>query len=283
MWRNADVLDFVGWLRDWNDSLPPRRSKVGFYGLDLYSLGNSIQAVLNYLDKTDPAAAARARYRYGCFENFGEDPQAYGYAARFGLEKSCEDAVMQQLKELQDRRGELTLRDGKPAEDEYFFAEQNARLARNAEQYYRQMFHGRESTWNLRDTHMADTLDALVNHLDRTYDYTKVVIWAHNSHLGDARAMEMGQGGEINLGQLCRERHAGQTYHVGFSTYTGSVTAASSWDGPALRKHVRPALAGSYESLFHEVGKENFYILLNEAQGDARQMMDGMLLRLTHI
>lgn len=279
MWRNADVLDFVGWLRDWNDELPPRRSKVGFYGLDLYSLSGSIKAVLDYLEKRDPEAAKRARERYSCFENFGQDPQAYGYEAGFGLERSCEDEVVEQLKELQRRRGELLRADGASAADEYFFAEQNARLAMNAEEYYRQMYRGRESTWNLRDTHMADTLDALVAHLDRSYEHTKVVVWAHNSHLGDARATEMGRSGEVNLGQLCRQRHGPEVFNVGFSTFTGTVTAASNWDAPAERKAVRFGLDESYEALFHQAGLGNFYVGLraggraSSAQGE---MIEGL-------
>lgn len=279
MWRNADVLDFVGWLRDWNDGLPPRRSRVGFYGLDLYSLSASIRAVLDYLDKRDPEAGRRARERYACFENFGEDPQAYGYEAGFGLERSCEDEVVEQLSDLQRRRADLIRPDGVAAEDEYFFAEQNARLARDAEEYYRQMYRGRESTWNLRDTHMADTLDALVAHQDRTYEHTKVVVWAHNSHLGDARATEMGRSGELNLGQLCRERHGAEVFNIGFSTYAGTVTAASNWDAPAERKVVRFGLEGSYEALFHEVGVGNFYVGLRKegrvssAQGE---MVEGL-------
>ena len=253
MWRNSDVLDFVGWLRDHNDSLPPRTSKCGFYGMDLYSLHASIGAVLSYLAKVDPDAAARARYRYSCFEHFGEDPQAYGYAAGFDLSQSCESEVVTQLTDLRKRAAEYAKRDGRIAEDEYFYAEQNAQLIKNAEEYYRSMFGGRASTWNLRDTHMVQTLDALVKHLDRHTGRTKVVVWAHNSHLGDARATDMGQGGEVNVGQLVRERWPDECFNIGFSTYSGTVTAATDWDGPAERKRVRPGIDGSYELLFHEV------------------------------
>jgi erythromycin esterase-like protein len=166
MWRNADVLDFVGWLREHNDRAGPS-DRVGFYGLDLYSLHGSIRAVLAYLEKVDPGAAGRARYRYGCFEDFGEDTQAYGYAAGFGLRESCEREVVEQLVELQRGATDYARRDGRMAEDEQFFAEQNARLVKNAEEYYRTMFRGRVSSWNLRDRHMADTLDALADHLTR--------------------------------------------------------------------------------------------------------------------
>ena len=262
MWRNADVLDFTGWLRAYNDALPAARAKVGFYGLDLYSLHGSIEAVLNYLDKVDPEAARRARYRYSCFDHFGEDTQAYGYAAGFGLTQSCEDEVLNQLVELRRRAADYASRDGRVAEDEFFFAEQNARLIRNAEEYYRSMFRGRVSSWNLRDQHMMETLQALVAHLSRQGQEAKVVIWAHNSHLGDARATEMGEMGELNLGQLVREHYGQEAALVGWSTYAGTVTAASNWDEPPERKRVRPALAGSYEALFHETTLPRFLLNL---------------------
>jgi erythromycin esterase-like protein len=250
MWRNADVLDFVGWLRAHNDALPAGAPKVGFYGIDLYSLHGSIEAVLAYLDKVNPEAARQARQRYACFEQFGDDPQGYGYATGFGAAESCADEAVGQLLEFQRRTAELMQRDGRLAEDEFFFAEQNARLVKNAEAYYRSMFRGRES-WNLRDTHMAETLDALAAHLDRQGRHAKVVIWAHNSHLGDARATEMGAAGELNVGQLVRERYGRAAFNIGFSTYEGTVTAASDWDAPAERKRVRPALSDSYEALLH--------------------------------
>jgi erythromycin esterase-like protein len=218
--------------------------------------------VLRYLDKTDPEAAGRARYRYGCFEDFGEDIQAYGYAAGFGLRESCERAAVEQLLELQRQAADDAWRDGRVAADERFFAEQNARLVKNAEEYYRTMFHGRVSSWNLRDRHMADTLDALADHLSDQGQPAKVVVWAHNSHLGDARATDMGADGEWNVGQLVRERHGGDVFNVGFTMYTGTVTAASNWDEPPQRKFVRRALSESYEALFHDVGIGRFYLPL---------------------
>jgi erythromycin esterase-like protein len=260
MWRNADVLDFVGWLRKYNDDLAPGATKVGFYGLDLYSLHSSIEAVLAYLDKVDAEAARRARYRYSCFEDFGEDTQAYSYAAGFSLTESCEDEVVGQLVELQRRAAELVRRDRRMAADEFFFAEQNARLVKNAEQYYRMMFHGRTSSWNLRDRHMAETIDALIAYLDKQDQRTKIVIWEHNSHLGDARATEMSERGEWNVGQLVREKYGDGAVLVGFTTYSGTVTAASDWGGPAERKRVRPARAGSYEALFHEIDHDRFLL-----------------------
>jgi len=267
MWRNADVLDFIGWLRSHNDSLAPASVKTGFYGLDLYSLHTSIEAVLNYLDKVDPAGAQRARFRYACFEHFGEDPQAYGYAASFGLSRTCESEVIGQLVELQRRAAEYARRDGRVAAEDFFYAEQNARLVKNAEQYYRTMFRGRVSSWNLRDQHMAETLGALQEHLaaqnrGQPKHDTKVVVWAHNSHLGDARATQMGQAGEWNLGQLIRQKHGRDSVSVGFSTYSGTVTAASNWGEPAERKRVRPAMPGSYEDLFHDVAIPAFALTL---------------------
>jgi erythromycin esterase-like protein len=279
MWRNTDVLDFIGWLRDYNDSLPQDRVKAGFYGLDLYSLHGSIEAVLKYLDKVDPEAAERARNRYSCFEHFGDDTQAYGYSAGFGLTDPCHDEVIEQLVELQRCASEYSQGDGQVAEDEFFYAEQNARLVKSAEEYYRTMFQGRVSSWNLRDRHMADTLDALVAHLDRDGRRTKVVVWAHNSHLGDARATQMGEAGEWNIGQLVRQQYGSDAVLVGCTTYTGTVTAASDWGEPGERKRVRPALPESYEGLFHEVGLPRFLLNLREESPAADELRRGRLER----
>ena len=272
MWRNTVVVDFVEWLRDYNASLPASAAKAGFYGLDLYSLYTSIEAVLGYLNQIDPEAAQRARYRYACFEHFGEDTQAYGYAANFGITESCEREVIGQLLEMRRRAAEYASRDGRVAQDEFFFAEQNARLIKNAEAYYRTMFRGRVESWNLRDRHMAETLDALVNHLDSQGQPAKVAVWEHNSHLGDARATYMADYGELNVGQLVRERYGSEATLVGFTTYAGTVTAASDWDGPAERKRVRPALADSYEGSFHEIDSANFFLLLRNSKEVSRAL-----------
>src|SRR5438477_934713 len=264
MWRNTVVLDFVEWLRDYNFSLPAGAATVGFYGLDLYSLYTSIESVLGYLDKIDPSAAKRARYRYSCFEHFAEDTQAYGYAANFGITESCERDVIEQLIELRHRAADYASRDGRVAQDEFFFAEQNARLVLNAERYYRSMFRGRVESWNLRDQHMAETLGALVTHLNTQGQTGKVAVWEHNSHLGDARATYMADYGELNVGQLVRERYGSQAVLVGFTTYKGTVTAASDWDGPAERKRVRPALEDSYEASFHDTDIPNFLLPLRD-------------------
>jgi erythromycin esterase-like protein len=256
MWRNTEVRAFVDWLRAHNRGRDAQ-SSVGFYGLDLYSLHGSVAAVLDYLQDTDPDAARRARDRYSCFEHFGEDPQAYGYAASFGLSESCEAAVIEQLRELSRRAA----RAGGDRDEDLFFAEQNARLVANAEAYYRSMFRGRNESWNLRDTHMMETLQALMQRGDGA---AKIVVWAHNSHLGDARATEMGARGELNLGELVRTHYGDAAVLVGFSTYRGSVTAADDWGDPAHHKRVRPGLAGSYEALFHEVGLPAFALRLDD-------------------
>lgn len=263
MWRNAEIVRLLEWLRRHNAGPGGARAQVGFYGLDLYSMSASVEAVIRYLDEVDPEAAARARYRYSCFEDFGEDSQAYGYAAEMGLTQSCEDEAVQQLVEMQRRAGEL-IAGGSGTADEHFFAEQNARLVRNAEEYYRTMFRGRVSSWNLRDSHMVETLEALLEHSAARRGPARAVVWAHNSHLGDARATQMGAAGEWNVGQLVREAHGSAAFLLGFTTYGGSVTAASDWDRPAQRRTVRPALPGSWEALFHEVGAPRFLLDLRE-------------------
>jgi erythromycin esterase-like protein len=273
MWRNADVLDFVGWLRDHNDLQRTYEGKAGFYGLDLYSLYRSIEVVLAYLDTVDPEAARRARYRYSCFEDFGEDSQQYGYAASFGLSESCEREAIEQLVELQRTAAEYARRDGQLADDEAFFVEQNARVVANAERYYRTMFGGRVSSWNLRDRHMVETLHELDAHLSRGGRPAKIVVWEHNSHLGDARATEMSARGELNVGQLVREQYGRDAVLIGFTTYSGTVTAASDWDAPAERKNVRPALMGSYEALFHATSLPSFEIDLRVNHVAAQQLL----------
>jgi erythromycin esterase-like protein len=196
MWRNADVLDFVGWLRAFNDNLAANKPRTGFYGLDLYSMHASIRSVLEYLRTVDETAAGRALARYSCFDHFGADPQEYGYAAALGLSKTCESEAVEQLVELQRSAAEYARLDGRLRPDDTFFAEQNARLVRNAERYYRSMFDSRQSSWNLRDRHMVEMLGELVAFLDRSGTApAKIVVWAHNSHLGDARATLMGEQG----------------------------------------------------------------------------------------
>jgi erythromycin esterase-like protein len=279
MWRNADVLDFIGWLRGHNDALETASRRVGFYGLDLYSMHASMAAVLEFLRVVDPDAAQRARFRYACFDQFGEDPQAYGYAASYGLTESCETEVVDQLVELQGAASEYARRDGRLAPDDLFFAEQNARLVRSAERYYRAMFGSRVSSWNLRDQHMADTLNALTTFLDEPGRASKVVVWAHNSHVGDARATELGAGGELDVGQLVRQWFGREAFLLGFTTHRGTVTAASEWGAHAERKSVRPALPDSYERLFHDTGHGNFFLDLRTPSAAVAELMHPRLER----
>ena len=262
MWRNTEVRDFVEWLRDHNTSRSPG-DQVGFYGMDLYSLFASMHEVLAYLDRTDSGAARRARSRYACFDHAAEDSQAYGYAASFGMAPSCEDAVVQQLRDMTRRAADISSTPGLER-DEDFYAQQNARLVRNAEEYYRTMFGARASSWNLRDSHMVETLQALDRHLGAGGMQPRIAVWAHNSHLGDAAATEMGDRGEWNVGQLMRERYAGDAVRVGFSTHHGWVTAASDWDDPPRRKRVRDGLPDSWEELFHQTGSSRFWLALRD-------------------
>ena len=279
MWRNADVLDFVGWLRERNDNQAFPNRKCGFYGLDLYSLHASIEAVLAYLGKVDPEAAKRARHHYSCFEHFGKEIETYGYAAGFGLAPTCEEAVVDELVALRRKAMDYLQRDGQVAADAYFCAEQNARVVKNAEEYYRNMFRREVSSWNLRDTHMMESLVSLAEYLDKQGAPAKIVVWAHNSHLGDARATQMGERGELNLGQLVRERFGKEAVSVGFTTYTGTVTAASDWDSPAERKEVRPGHRDSYEALFHEVDTPRFFLNLRDNAQLAAHLRDEHLER----
>jgi erythromycin esterase-like protein len=268
MWRNSDVLELVRWLREFNDGIPRLENKAGFFGLDLYSLRSSMDAVVRYLSKVDPEAAARARARYACFDHLAEDPQRYGYATTFGMKKDCEEEVMRQLIGLSASLEKYAHQDGVAASDEAFYAEQNARVAQNAEAYYRAMFQGRNESWNLRDTHMADTLDALRKHIGkRRGDAGKIVVWAHNSHIGDARATEMGEHGQINLGQLVRERYDMQdTFLLGFTTHSGTVTAASDWESPSELKTVLPARNDSIEHLLHGTELHDFLLPIRGRQ-----------------
>jgi erythromycin esterase-like protein len=272
MWRNADVLDFVGWLREHNDARPRDRRPVGFYGLDLYSLHASAEAVVRYLRVVDPEAARRAQARYACFDHFGGDVQTYARTAGLGLTTSCEHEVVSQLVELRRSAADYARRDGRLTADAAFVAEQNARLVKNAEAYYRTMFRGHVASWNLRDRHMVETLDALDAYLTAQHGRAaRIVVWAHNSHLGDARATELGGHGELNVGQLVRERHGDAALLVGFTTHAGTVTAASDWDEPAERKIVRPALPGSHEAALHALELGNVLLGLTGLTGMGRR------------
>lgn len=265
MWRNTVMVDFIESLRLRNQGRPAGE-QVGFYGLDLYSLFTSIEAVVAYLAQVDPAAAAEARGRYACFEQARRGPQEYGLLAA-NLDQSCRDGAIRQLVQLRLEADAYLRRDGLAAQDEQFYAEQNALVVRDAEEYYRSMFTGRINTWNLRDRHMAETLASLARHLSSTGRQAKIVVWEHNSHIGDARATEMGNVGEFNVGQLARQSWGRQAALVGFTTYEGSVSAASEWDGPVERKRVRPAREDSYEHLFHQARGGDFFLPLRDASG----------------
>lgn len=258
MWRNTAIVALVDWLQYHNAQLPAEATKTGVYGLDLYSLHNSMSAVVSFLEKTDMKAAREARERYSCFEAFSENPQIYGQLTSQHGALSCEEEVVRQLMALQAHKADFLLRDGRATADGWFFAEQNARVAKNAEHYYRALYRGRVNTWNLRDRHMVETLEGLITYLREQGETPKAVVWAHNSHLGDARATEMSGRGELNVGQLIREKHGNDAVLVGFTTFSGTVTAASEWGELAERKTVRPALKDSYEAMFHEAGIANF-------------------------
>ncbi|WP_097460423.1 erythromycin esterase family protein [Mangrovitalea sediminis] len=262
MWRNREFLGFVDWLRSRNFSVEAIR-RAGIFGLDLYSLYRSADAVIRYLDHIDPEKATQARRYYEVLDHVRE-PQTYGYQAAFGLRPSGRDAALEQLLKLRARAEAYVSSNGLDARDAYFFAERNAAVVVNAEAYYRAMFGRRVNTWNLRDAHMLDTLLALSHYLQERGGSGRVVVWAHNSHLGDARATEAHHRGEWNLGQLLRQQVGHEALLVGFTTYTGHVSAASQWDADVEHKWVRPALADSIEHLFHRSGLDRFFLPLNE-------------------
>ena len=267
MWRNRDVRDFIAWLHDHNAGRRDQ-SQVGFYGLDLYSLYRSAEAVVDYLKSVDPEQAQAAQRLYVGLDHV-RDAQDYGYEAAFGLRPSCRDDAAAMLTDLVRNKQHYLSLDGKAAQEEQFFAERNAYVVLNAEHYYRAMFGGRTNTWNLRDGHMVNTLAALRKHLQAAGRPGRIVVWAHNSHLGDARATQMGERGEWNVGQLLREQFGAEnTLLVGFTTYTGHVTAARDWDAPAERRWVRPGREDSCEHLLHCAGIERMFLPLNAALAD---------------
>ncbi|NKQ10996.1 erythromycin esterase family protein [Pseudomonas sp. SST3] len=245
MWRNQEVADFAAWLRNHNEALGPEQ-RVEFRGLDVYSLGSSIREVLEYLDGVDPQAASAARRRYGCLSPWHEEPAIYGHKVMLG-EPSCEDAVVEQLRALLDQRLEYLERGG----GSFFNAERNARVVLAAEQYYRAMYQGSAESWNLRDRHMFDTLRALLEHRGEN---AKAVVWAHNSHIGNAASTSMGWGGEFNIGELCRTAFGNDAVLIGMATDRGEVAAADNWDEPMQIKQVRPSRPDSWEQLFLRTG-----------------------------
>jgi erythromycin esterase-like protein len=257
MWRNEQVHRFAEWLREWNAGVGDPSERVSFHGLDLYSLFTSIEAVLRYLDEIDPEAARLARHRYGCLMPWERDPADYGAAALSGRYRVCEGQVVAMLGDMLERRLEYARHDG----ERFLDAVQNARLVANAERYYRVMYYGSVASWNLRDRHMFDTLAQLLEERDSE---TRVVVWEHNSHVGDATATEMGARGEHNVGSLCRAAFGPDAYLVGFGTDRGTVAAASDWGAPMEIKNVRPAHRDSYERLCHDTGIPAFTLALRD-------------------
>jgi protein-L-isoaspartate(D-aspartate) O-methyltransferase len=261
MWRNNDVREFVDWLRIHNTD-KRLDQRVAFHGLDLYSLYSSIRAVLKYLDEVDPATAQLARQRYGCLTPWQADPATYGRAALTGSYRSCESDVVHMLRELATKHREYAEHDG----ERFLDAVQNARLVANAERYYRVMYYGSRESWNLRDSYMFETLKIL---RDFHWPENKAIIWAHNSHVGDAAATEMSSRGELNIGHLCRKEFGNLAYSIGFGTDNGTVAAASDWDGPMEIKTVQPSHPDSYERLCHQTGFQGFMLGLREAKSES--------------
>jgi len=260
MWRNADFRDFVDSLKTIN-ARSDDKNRFSIYGMDLYGLSDSVAAIANYFKHADPEGTRRVRKRYGCFSRFRDEPQFYGLEVFNKTSRSCQKDAQQQFDELQQLMG----KSGSHKTDELFNALQNARVVKNAEAYYRATYQRNISSWNLRDTHMAETLEAIANHHEtKSGKPAKIVVWAHNSHQGDARMTERARAGEHNVGQLVRQRYGKDSVLVGFTTYTGYVRAATKWGGYDERKRVRPALEGSYSALFHKTGVPNFLLILRE-------------------
>ena len=277
MWRNRVVIEFVEWLRGFNALRSPAR-QTGFYGVDLYSMNSSMAVVLDHLDAQDPETAAYVRERYACFEQFDSDSRTYGLMTGLRGVDSCKAAVHEALRQVLIRAATAG---GRGDAESEFNAAQNALLVKNAEAYYRSMYLSDESSWNVRDRHMAESLTLLHDHLKRQKQQApKIVVWAHNSHLGDARATDMGRlRGEVNLGQLVRERYGNEAFLVGFTTHTGGVTAAFDWGEPARRMEVLPSRPDSHEALLHASGIERFVLPLRPVREGVRALAETRLER----
>src|SRR4051794_28526494 len=273
MWRNVKIAALIEWMRTHNANVPELERRAGFCGLDLYNMSGSIAAVLQYLDKVDPEAAAVARQRYGCLTPWQKEPATYGRAVLTAGYGKCEQAIIDQCRELLQRRLDYAAQDG----ESFLDAAQNARLIAAAERYYRIMYYGGAESWNLRDTHMFETLTHL---LDARGPQSKAIVWAHNSHIGDARYTDMGvMREELNIGQLCRERFGRDAALIGFGTHAGTVAAASDWDGDMEVKRVRPSLRDSYERLCHDSGLSRFVIDLGRDEALRRRLLEPKLER----
>ena len=257
MWANHSVLEFSHWLKAHNEKTSAPENQVGFYGLDLYSLFSSIEAVLNYLEKVNPKTAEVARVRYGCLKPWANDPGMYGQVVITKQYRECEEDVIATLQDLLKKRIDYSMADG----EKFFDAEQNARLVANAERYYRTMYYAENNSWNQRDQHMFDTLQSV---LAFRGPQSKAVVWEHNSHVGDARATQMSARGELNIGQLTRQAYGDKAYNIGFGTDHGTVAAATEWGGPMEIKQVQPSHIDSYERVCHEVATDNFLLPLRQ-------------------
>lgn len=260
MWANVPMIDLIEWLHLHNAK---DKNKVSFYGMDLYSLYRSIGVVIEYLKKIDPQLAKEAAQRYACLDRFNEDPQRYAYAVFSRVTKSCKDEVIAELKRLEELEWQFVQNQKLSAQDAFYLT-QNARVVKNSESYYRSLFINEVNNWNLRDTHMMETVDQILHFHKNQGQDPKIVIWAHNSHVGNAAATQMGDRGELNIGQLAKEKYRNKAFNLGFTTYNGTVSAASDWHGPVERKKVRDALPGSYEDLFHSVGITEFLLSLED-------------------
>lgn len=252
MWRNQEVLAFADWLRGFNEGRGPQ-AEAGFYGLDVYSMKSSIASVIAYLDRTDPEEAQHARWRYGCLTPWQDEPSHYGRAVLSGRQGKCEANAVAQLQILLDRRLDYLRSDG----EKWFDAWQNARIVRAAEGYYRAMYRSSRESWNLRDRHMFDTLRAL---LAARGPGSKTVVWAHNSHIGDASATAMGWYGETNIGELCRMAFGDRCVAIGFGTDRGTVAAASDWGAEMQVKRVQPSRPDSFEQSCSRTGIARFLV-----------------------
>jgi erythromycin esterase-like protein len=273
MWRNTDFRDLVASIRSHNNSTKSGMSIASIYGMDLYGISESADELVNYLKRVDSEAGNRAAKRYSCFAGYNDKLEQYGYDVSRDGKKSCEKQTLEQFQEMENRFNNWLGDTNRRRDEDLFSAYQNARVVKNGEAYYRLSYKGNFSTWNLRDSHMAETLQALAKYLDAVGNAkSKVVGWAHNTHQGDARMTEMGETGELNVGHLMRQATDGNSVLVGFTTYTGEVTAASEWGEKGQIMKVRPAIPGSYSRLFHQTGIPNFLLVFRGNENLSREL-----------
>lgn len=270
MWQNIPMVNLIEWLYHHNAK---SENKVSFYGMDLYSLYRSIGTIIEYLEKIDPKLAQEAAQSYACLDRFNQDPQRYAYAVFSRVTKSCKDEVIAELKKLEALEWQL-VKDNKATAQDAFYITQNARVIKNSESYYRSLFINEVNNWNLRDTHMMETVEQIINFHKNQRQNSKIIIWAHNSHIGNAAATQMSTRGELNIGQLAKEKYGGRAFNLGFTTYNGTVSAASDWHGPVERKIVRDALSGSYEDLFHSVGIPEFLLAFEDKNSVPKKLLE---------